>query len=50
MTVRWVESTRGGATPRERVRSAQAALARADASAARTAETIRRATDERARR
>lgn len=50
MTVRWVESTHGGGTPRERVRSAQATPARADVPAARPAETTRRAADERDRR
>ncbi|WIX91487.1 hypothetical protein [Amycolatopsis sp. DG1A-15b] len=50
MTVRWVENARGGGTPDDRVRSARAALARADAPAARPTGTARRPTDERERR
>ncbi|WP_020638188.1 hypothetical protein [Amycolatopsis balhimycina] len=50
MTVRWVENARGGGTPHDRVPSAQAAHARANASAGRPAETARPATDERDRR
>lgn len=47
MTVRWAESARNGGTPRDRVRSAQAALARA---AGRPVAAARRAADERDRR
>lgn len=50
MTVRWVESARGGGTPEERVRAAPAAPARAAIPAGRDTGTARRAPDERDRR
>ncbi|MEU5261130.1 hypothetical protein [Amycolatopsis sp. NPDC021455] len=47
MTVRWVENTRGGGTPHDRVRSEQAAPARPDGAPTGTA---RQGTGERSRR